>query len=62
MNVAGLHSRSTDSNSTPVDFFRVRKGATQTFRMEKGGIRRVFIKGDSGNATVDWGVTGRTSF
>ena len=48
--VDGLHA--------VTDWFRIEKGGTQTFEMSHFAIKKVTIKGNGGNTTVNWGITG----
>lgn len=52
VNVPGLHADG--------EFFRIVKGASQTFQLNHLGIRKVFIKGNGGNATVYFGIASKT--
>jgi hypothetical protein len=43
------------------DYVRIMPGDSQYFRINHGGIRTVYAKGDTGNALVDYGVVAITS-
>jgi hypothetical protein len=52
VNVRGLHDNG--------EFFTVAIGGEELFRLGDNDIKRVFVKGDGGDADVQYGVIART--
>ncbi len=52
VNVSGVH--------TDGDFFPLAPGELADFRLNDLGIRRVFVKGDSGEASIRYGVISKS--
>ena len=50
VNIPGLHDSA--------EFFTVQPGTEYVFRLNHMGIKEVFVKGDSGDADVIYGVVG----
>lgn len=51
VNVQGLHK--------PGEYFPIYKGAAVVFRLNYDGLGLVVVKGDGGNATIDFGVVSK---